>query len=206
MATSTINKRVLFRIYKNKRGWVFTPSDFIDLGSLSAVRKTLERLTIKGTIRRIERGFYDFPELHNDFGICSPGVDEFVMAFARQNKCRVIPWGGYAANVLGINPDVPAKCVYLTDRSCRKKILGRLDVIFRKTTPKNLAVTSEIGALVIQGLKFMRKRHVNFKVIQHLRWRLDKKQKDQILKDIPCAPAWIAKVIKKVVTVDWRAY
>jgi Transcriptional regulator, AbiEi antitoxin len=40
---------------------VFTPKDFLDLGSRAAIDRALSRLVVSGQLRRIGRGFYDFP-------------------------------------------------------------------------------------------------------------------------------------------------
>jgi hypothetical protein len=40
---------------------VWTPVDFLDLGSRDAVDKTLQRLTLASQIRRLDRGLYDRP-------------------------------------------------------------------------------------------------------------------------------------------------
>jgi hypothetical protein len=40
---------------------VWTPVDFLDLGSRASVDKVLQRLVAAGALRRIERGLYDTP-------------------------------------------------------------------------------------------------------------------------------------------------
>ena len=40
---------------------VWTPVDFLDLGSRVNVDKVLQRLVAAGTLRRIDRGLYDTP-------------------------------------------------------------------------------------------------------------------------------------------------
>ena len=199
MNTQTTRNKVTSRIYGNKRGWVFTSSDFGDMGSMPAVRRTLERLTQKEVIRRLARGLYDYPEIDPDLGVVAPDFYTGVrQAIARQTKSRTIPFGGYAANALGLNLDVPGKIIFLTDGSPKKVVIGKMPVIFKKTSPKNVAVSWEISGLVIQGLKYMKKRYVDSRVIDQLKRVLDNKQKDQLLQDITCAPAWIAKVIREV--------
>ena len=57
----SIDNMILSRIYGRHRGWVFTPMQFLDLGSRMAVDQTLGRLTKAGIIRRLTRGLYDYP-------------------------------------------------------------------------------------------------------------------------------------------------
>jgi hypothetical protein len=56
-----VQKRVLSRIYGKGRGWVFCPTDFVDLSNRNNVDTALGRLVEKGTIRRLYTGIYDYP-------------------------------------------------------------------------------------------------------------------------------------------------
>lgn len=199
MNTQTIDNKVTYRIYGNKRGWVFTPSSFYDIGSQFAVRKTLERLAKSGVIRRLAPGLYDYPKRHLVLGDLSPNYQQIGIAIARQSKSRLQPSGAYAANLLGLSEQVPAKIIFLTDGSARKVVYGKQEIILKKTTPKNMAASGRISGLVIQALRYLGKTHVDSQVINQLKRRLNKKDKDQLMRDISCAPVWIGEVFRKVV-------
>ena len=62
--TQSIDAKVLARIRSKGKGSVHVPGDFLDLGSREAVDLVLHRLVKKGTLRRLARGVYDFPEQH----------------------------------------------------------------------------------------------------------------------------------------------
>lgn len=53
-------KAILDRIRGHGRGWVFTPSHFLDLASRPAVTSALWRQTDAGIIRQLGRGLYDY--------------------------------------------------------------------------------------------------------------------------------------------------
>jgi len=199
MRTQTIDKVVTYRIYGNKRGWVFTPSSFYDIGSQFAVRKTLERLTMAGIIRRLSPGLYDYPKRHPVLGDLLPNYEQIGRALARQSKLRLQPSGAYAANLLGLTEQVPAKIIFLTDGSTRKVVIGKQEIIFRKTTPKNMAASGRISGLVIQALRYLGKVNVDSQTINKLKKRLSRKDKDQLLRDISCAPAWIGEIFRRMV-------
>ncbi len=55
---------VLQRIASHGPGWVFTPSDFADLGTRTAVATALKRQKAAGQIRLLGRGLYDVPRQH----------------------------------------------------------------------------------------------------------------------------------------------
>jgi|SRR3984957_2605947 hypothetical protein len=63
---------IVRRIRGHGRGWIFTTSEFLDLGAESALKKTLSRLSRDRIIRRLARGIYDYPRVHKKLGILSP--------------------------------------------------------------------------------------------------------------------------------------
>lgn len=200
MVMQTIDNIVTYRIYGNKRGWVFTPSRFYDIGSQFAVRKTLERLAISGVIRRLAPGLYDYPKRHPVLGDLMPNYEQIGIALAKENKIKLQPSGAYAANLLGLSEQVPAKIVFLTDGSNRKVVIGKLEIILKKTTPKNMAAAGRISGLVIQALRYLGKDSVDDDTVDRLKARLSDDGKQQLLKDISCAPAWIGAIFRKMAT------
>ena len=200
MRTQSIDSKVTYRIYGNKRGWVFTPSSFYDVGSQFAVRKALERLAISGVIRRLSPGLYDYPKKHPVLGDLLPNYAQIGRALAGQGKLRLQPSGGYAANLLGLSDQVPAKIIFLTDGSSRKVVIGKQEIILKKTTPKNVAASGRTSGLVIQALRYFGKANVDAETIRKLNKRLSRKDKEQLLKDIACAPAWIGRLFRKMVS------
>ena len=59
-------------------GSVFTPSDFIRLGSRPAVDQALSRLCKDKRLRRIAHGLYDYPRVHAQLGDLAPAPDAIV--------------------------------------------------------------------------------------------------------------------------------
>lgn len=198
MRTQSIDNIVTYRIYGNKRGWVFTPSRFYDIGSQFAVRKALERLATAGVIRRLAPGLYDYPKRHPVLGDLLPNYEQIGIALARESKLKLQPSGAYAANLLGLTEQVPAKIIFLTDGFSRKVVVGKQEIILKKTTPKNMAASGRISGLVIQALRYLGKANVDPEVINKLKKRLSQKDKDQLLKDIACAPGWIGRIFRKI--------
>ncbi|MEI6971959.1 MAG: DUF6088 family protein [bacterium] len=58
----SVEQQILSRIYGTGRDWIFSQSDFADLGTRAAIDKSLQRLDAKGTIRRVIRGIYYYPK------------------------------------------------------------------------------------------------------------------------------------------------
>ncbi len=60
----SIDSQVWQRVAMQGEGWVFTPNDFADLGSRTAVASALMRYAASGQIRQLSRGLYDWPRQH----------------------------------------------------------------------------------------------------------------------------------------------
>ena len=79
-----------------KPGWVFTQSQFGDLGSPEAVRKALARQVAFGKICRA-RGLYGLPRRDPQLGPLVPSVEATVEALKGRDAIRLQPQGAYAA-------------------------------------------------------------------------------------------------------------
>jgi predicted transcriptional regulator of viral defense system len=194
----SVDSSMLSRIYGDGRGSVFTPSRFLDLGSRDAVDKVLSRLVQKGTIRRLARGLYDYPEHHQIMGILAPSPDAIAQALAGKQGIRLQPSGAYAANRLGLSTQVPARIVYLTDGPSRTVRVGNQEIRLQRTTPRIMGPSDRISGLVIQALRHLGQRHVDDTVIQTLQRKLSDQDKKRLIKDIAYAPAWVGKHLREI--------
>ncbi len=111
----TVSKQIENRIHEHYPDWVFSPTDFLDLGSPHTVGMVLIRMVRGGVIRRLARGFYDFPRKHEQLGLLSPSVDMIAEALARRDGARLQPSEATAANMLHLSEQVPMRVVYETD-------------------------------------------------------------------------------------------
>lgn len=187
----TIDFRLKSRIYGGGRGSVFTPNDFLDIGGRNAVDQALSRLAAKGTIRRLARGLYEYPQEHPELGKLSPAIDKIAKALAGKDRIRLQPAGAYATNLLGLSEQVPAKVVFLTDGPSRTVKIGRQEIQLRRTTPRNMAAAGRLSGLLMQALRHLGKEHITPARVEHLKRTLPSRERQQLLKDIPLAPAWM---------------
>jgi hypothetical protein len=189
--TQSIDSKVLSRIHGRGRGSVHVPTDFLDLGSREAVDLALHRLVKKGTIRRLAWGIYDYPKQHPKLGKLSPSAETVAQALAGRDRARLQPAGAYAANILGLTEQVPAKAVFLTDSLSRTAKIGTLTIQLRQTTPRNMAAAGRLSGLLIQAFRELGKEHITPERIQHLKRTLPTQKRRELLKDIKLAPAWM---------------
>lgn len=198
--THPIDKTMLARIKKRGTDWVFSPTDFIDLGTRHAVDKALSRMAAAGDIRRVARGLYDVPKQHPIVGMTAPSIDEVAKAVASKGGTRVQPTGAYAANLLGLSDQVPAKVVFLTDGRTKRIRLGKMDIVFRQTSPRIMATAGSVSGLVIQALRYLGKAHVNGDTVRKLGRKLSADDRKRLLKDLSFAPAWVAAIMRQLAT------
>ena len=195
-----IDKSMIKRVNSHKVGWIFSPIDFIDLGSRSAIDKALSRMTATHLIRRIARGLYDAPQHHPVIGSLHPSIDNIAHALAGRDGARLQPTGAYAANLLGLSEQVPAKVVFLTDGRSKRVRLGNLDIVLKQTSTRNMTTAGTISGLVIQALRYLGKSHVDSNTEKRLASKLSTADKRQLVKDLRYAPAWIGVIIKRINT------
>lgn len=195
---NTCENKVLSRIYGKKRGWVFTPSHFLDLGSRAQIGMALKAICDRGTIRRISRGLYDYPKTHPKLGTLEPTAEEIVKAIATREHRKVQPSGAYAANLLGLSTQVPAKIVFLTDGPDKQLKVGNRTIQLKNRSPKSMAGAGTITGLFVQALRHLGQKNMTKQRVKILKNRLSPQQKKQLKKDIRLAPAWIADVIRTI--------
>lgn len=193
-----IDQEMLARIRARGDDWVFSAKEFIDLGSRAAVDKALSRMTASGVIRRAARGLYDVPREHPIFGKTSPSVEKFAQALADRGGTKLQPTGAYAANLLGLSDQVPAKVVFLTDGRSKRARLGNLEIVLKQTSPRMMATAGTVNGLVIQALRYLGKNHVTEDTVGRLSRRLSKEDRQQLLKDVANAPVWIGNVMMRL--------
>jgi len=201
-STKSVENKVLSRIHHRGRGSVHVPADFLDLGSYQAIKLTLHRLAKKGTIRRLSRGIYDYPKQHPKLGVLSPSAESVARALAGRDRARLQPTGAYAANMLGLTEQVPAKVIFLTDSLSRTAKIGPLTIQLRQTTPRNMAAAGRLSGLLIQAFRELGKDHITPERIKHLKRTLPADKRRELLKDIKLAPVWMHPIFRTLAEAE----
>ncbi|MHB1426660.1 MAG: DUF6088 family protein [Gemmataceae bacterium] len=201
-ATQSVDSLILARIHGWGRGSVFVPSDFLNLGSREAVDLALHRLVRKGTIRRLARGVYDFPKEHSVLGLLAPSADAVARALAGRDRTRLQPAGAYAANLLGLSEQVPAKTVFLTDGPSRTVKIGPTTIQLRRTTPRNMEAAGRLSGLLMQALRELGEEHITPERREHLKRTIPADKRQELLKDLRLAPAWMHPIFRELAQED----
>jgi hypothetical protein len=177
---------------------VFVPADFLEFGSRQSVDVALHSLTRAGKIRRLARGLYDVPKKHPVLGTLLPPADAVAQAIAGRDHTRIQPAGAYAANILGLTEQVPAKVMFLTDGPSRTVSIGPMTIQLRHTTPRNMMTAGRLSGLLIQAFRELGQQHISQERIAFLRKTIPSQKRRSILKDINLAPAWMRPLFRAI--------
>jgi hypothetical protein len=195
----TMRDQILARINRLGDGKAFSAKDFLDIASRGTIDMALSGLTRSGAIRRVRRGLYDLPKVNATLGgELSPDIDEAARAIARRQRWKIVPDGAWAANLLGLSTQVPAKIIYLTDGPKNEVPIGRRSIYFKHARPKALAGLEGKFALVVQALRYLGKEGVGPREIAMLRVALSPAEKRKLVKDTRFGVDWIYEVAKRI--------
>lgn len=193
----TVIQQVFKRVKSEGNGYVFTPSDFLNIGNRAAVDQALSRLARSGKIRRIRRGLYDLPQVSPRFGILSPVPHKVAQAMARKTGSRLLPSGAQAANALGLSSQVAAKPVYITDGPNQTITIGRQTIQLRHV-PARYFLGSRGADLAIHVLRYLGRNAVSTADVKKLRTTLSDRDRRALYKSIHSMPSWMAPHIKQI--------
>ena len=132
-----LNTLIARRISHSQADKVWTARDFLDLGSRSAVDKTLQRLTNKGDLRRIDHGLYDRPRANPLTGKpTQPNYQQVIWAIARRDSARIL--------------------IVHTDARIKPIQIGNLTIQFKLASPSKLLWADRPAMRVVQALHWLK--------------------------------------------------
>jgi Family of unknown function (DUF6088) len=197
----SIADRIMDQVRVRGRGkWVFTPKDFLDLGSRAAIDRALSRLVLAGKLRRIGRGLYDFPRQSKILqGAAPASLDATVLAISRRDQIRVMPNGIVFANDLGLTNAVPAKPSYISSGRTKTVLVGNRKVYLQHVSQKVIAWADRPGGQFVAAVLWLDKAIASAPdMIDLMRVKLADDVKQDLLQDLDLLPGWMASIAKKV--------
>ena len=197
----SVDNKVVTRIYGHGRGWVFTQVDFADLAPRETVDWVLHTLEKRGTIRRVIRGVYDYPEtskLLNE--VLPPDMGGLAGALARKFGWRIAPSGETALNMLGLSTQVPARYVFMTNGRSSTYKVGNRELAFKRSSLKESGFALPESTLLVQALRALGKDPLTPEQAGRIRQALGRTSCRRILRDTRSATGWIHKLIRQVCT------
>ena len=194
---ASVESAIKNRIVEHSPGWCFTPMHFSDLGSNASIRKALSQLE-KQKLFAKHWGLYDYPKKHDTLGIIPPDLNEVARAIAEKDGVLIQPAGAHAANLVGLSMQVPGRIIFLTEAASKKVKIGNQEIIFKKTTKKNMLSAGTREGLLIQALKNLGKDHIDQKARKQIAKFLENSPKEEIKRNMKFAPVWIRALVFEV--------
>jgi hypothetical protein len=201
----SVYDKLRHQVERRGRGAVFVTREFLGLGSRAAVDEALARLAREGVIRRLGRGLYDYPRLHDALGPVPADPDRVAAALARKSGSRLQSAGARAANALGLSTQVPARPVYLTDGRRRTVQIGGQTIELRHAEPRSLAGAGRIEGAVIQALRHLGPGHIDADTIARLRQVLTVREKAALRREALSAPGWLIPTLQEIARPEAKA-
>lgn len=197
----TIESTMRSMIMEWGRGRIFFIDDFVALNDNVSVRQFLSCMAKDGFIIRLARGIYCYPQIAGgEFSSkrLLPGPETIAYALAAKENVRIIPYGDYAANKLGLSGLVVSNLKYLTDGSPRLINLSATSKIYFNHTSevKMFAFRNETLQMLCSAIRALGEDHFKREEIKRkvLLLLKDIPEKD-FQHDIALPPAWVAKVL-----------
>ncbi len=192
-----VNKQIETKIKQSKPGKIFLPSDFKDLGTSAAIRKTLSRLVEQNLLVRMGQGIYVIPIHDKIFGPTLPSIEEIAKSLAKKEYVKIMPTGQYALNKIGLSTQVPMKMIFLTNGTKKKITIGNSTLVFQPTTTKKLAMVGSISSLLLLGLEEVDLQKLTKSDIEKIINLLKKEDTKKLKHDIKLAPSKISDFVIK---------
>lgn len=205
----SIEKQIISAIYGNGRGWAFSRKDFSLLADAELVDKALSRLAKKGSIRRLARGMYDYPNyskwLQQSLG---PDMDQVAHAFARKFGWKIQVSGNAALNIMGISTQVPTRYVYLSEGPSKRYQILDQELNFKKARFTHLNLKYPQSALLVQAIAALGEDGINEQILHQMAAYLNSqsglsdKRKLAIAKDTKFVTSWIQRNVQQVLDIS----
>ena len=196
-----ISSKIIKRMRSSGRNVrVYTPKDFLDIGSRAAVDQALSRSVKAGKIRRVGHGFYDLPRMSNILKRPAPvNIDDVIKAIVRRDNIRIMPDGLVAANRLGLTNAVPAKLNHMTDGATKTIRVDAWTIKLQHASPKVMCWAGKPAAPVVQALRWLGPNAVkDDQIISTLKRRLPDEVKQNLLRNRRDLPSWATDLPRRL--------
>ncbi len=191
-------KSVIFRdIETSPPHSIFFISDYSHIGSPETIRKIFFEATISGELKKAAKGIFFKPKT-SVFGEVPIPLEKIAIRIAERDKCRILPTGATAANMIGLSTQVPMTISYISSGTTRTISIGDRQIHFRHASPKNFAGQGSVAPLLTQGLREIGLKNLTPTHFDAISKFIESRQDPFFEKDLFLAPAWIQKIVRKI--------
>lgn len=193
----SVSQIIELKINRCKPGQVFSPSDFKELGTSTAIRKALSRLVESGQVERMGQGIYVVPKNDKVFGKVLPSMEQLAEALAKKEHVKIKPSGQYALNKVGLSTQVPMRLVFLTSGNSKRIQIGKSAIIFKSTTAKKLSMKGDITSLLFLGLEELDLQKLSPTQMFRIRELLQHESPENLKYNLRLAPSKVSDFVVK---------
>ncbi|MBR1546782.1 MAG: hypothetical protein IJ633_08340 [Prevotella sp.] len=190
-------KKIEAAVVSEPEGKIIFSSDYAEMGTPEAIKKSLIRLCERNVIVRLAHGIYYKPKFDKELGLgmLLPSLDDIAQAIAKRDHSRIVPTGDYALNSLGLSTQVPANAVYLTDGSPRKITIGKgHGIVFKHTSElKVLSFRSDLMMRIVAAMRAIGEGKITNEQKHVLKEYINNVSDEDYNEDIKLAPLWVRK-------------
>lgn len=194
----SIKNNVMKSIHESQPHSIFFISDYAQFGSAETIRKILYEATITGVLEKVGHGIFIKPKISR-FGHVPVPLEKIAREIAERDKCEILPTGNTAANLIGLSTQVPMNLSYITTGSTRTIKIGERKISFRHASPKNFAAKGKVITLLIQGIREIGEENIKGTDYEAIKRFIDKQKDPYLQEDLQLAPAWMQRIIKKLI-------
>ena len=103
-----------------------------------------------------------------------------------------------AANLLQLSEQVQGRLIFVTDGPARRFKIGPATFELCHRSPRKLADSGRLNALVLAALRALGRNHVTAAHIAHLQDLLRPEDRRKLLRDLAQAPAWMRPALREI--------
>jgi hypothetical protein len=180
----------------------FAAKDFLDLGSRAGIDQALSRLVRAGLVRRMARGFYDWPR-HSPIldAPAPPDPAAAIAALSRRIGQPIVRDQLAAAYAMGLTTAVPTRFAYVSARKAADLVIAGRKIAIAKAPAALRAWLGSPAAPIVQALLWARDAHLELDAAAATIARhAPDAAKHALARDLSRLPDWAALPARKIVS------
>ena len=193
---TSLAQYILTKANQLPEGGVFSPKEFLHLGSREAVDQTFTRLVKEKKLLRVGRGLYTLP-LQGRFGSRPPSPERLLAALAEKTGEIVVSHGAAAANRLGLTTQVPVREIFLTSGRSRTLQLGSRVLEIKHAPPWQLLLGESSGGALLRALAWLGPERAE-EAMSQVHEILPVKEWEAVAAVRSELPTWLAKTVSQM--------
>lgn len=194
----SFHQQIMKHVSRTKGGQLLLPTDFRGLGTDTAIKMSLSRISREGIIIRLCHGIYFKSKKGMKNSQFEMDAHEVAKMISIKENVRICPSERYALYLLGLIKLKPNELTFVTDGEPRRLNIQDSLIIFKPTTPRKLSISLPVIALLVQAFEFLGKNNIDADTLEKIKEKLRDQNEKTLMPEIAKAPAWIYNLLFKL--------